>query len=417
MKESTLRVSVHTRQELAGCEHWRCAFATERKDHRYYELVEDTIHPEFEYRYFVIKDAAGTVRAVQPFFVLDQDLLVGIKPVLDPPIQRIRDYFPHFMRLRTLMIGSAAGEGHLDGVDEASRRFHALMLAGAAVEQARTLGAKLIVLKEFPAMYRSSLACFLDHGFARVPSMPMTRLSIDYASFEDYMNRALNSATRTKLRRKFRAAARAPSIETSVVNDITPVIDDVYPLYLDVYHRSKLHFERLTKEYFCGLGTRMADKVCFFVWRQNGQIIAFSACMLQGDVFYPEYIGLDYSIAFDLHLYHYCYRDMVSWAIAHGYKELRSSGLNYDPKLHFRHLLDPIDLYVRHTSSVVNIALKWLLPLIEPTRYDQTLQKFSNYAELWDAPSSPTGAHDPSAQSNGSFNGSKYGSSAPSWSG
>jgi hypothetical protein len=30
---------------------------------------------------------------------------------------------------------------------------------------------------------------------------------------------------------------------------------------------------------------------------------------------------------------------MTSWAIANGYKWLRSSGLNYDPKLHLRHLL------------------------------------------------------------------------------
>lgn len=188
------------------------------------------------------------------------------------------------------------------------------------------------------------------------------------------------------------------------MGDITAVIDDAYPLYLNVYNRSKLHFEKLTKEYFCGLGTRMADKVCFFVWRQNGRIVAFAACMLQGDVFYPEYIGLDYSVALDLHLYHYAYRDMVSWAIAHGYKELRSSGLNYDPKLHFRHLLDPIDLYVRHTSGAVNMALKWLLPLIEPTRYDKTLQKFSNYEALWDGPSSsPTGAPDVSRLLSRSF--------------
>jgi hypothetical protein len=79
---------------------------------------------------------------------------------------------------------------------------------------------------------------------------------------------------------------------------------------------------------------------------------------------------------------------MVSWAIAHGCKELRSSGLNYDPKLHFRHLLDPIDLYVRHTSFILNVALKRVLPLVEPTRYDQTLKKFPNYSELWDPPRS-----------------------------
>jgi predicted N-acyltransferase len=129
----------------------------------------------------------------------------------------------------------------------------------------------------------------------------------------------------------------------------------------------------------------MPDKVQFFIWRQNGRIIGFAECMLHERAFYTEYIGLDYTVALDLHLYYWIYRDLVSWAIANGFKEFRSSGLNYDPKLHFRHLLDPIDLYVRHSSVIANQALKFLLPHIEPTRYDTTLRKFSNYNELWNS--------------------------------
>jgi hypothetical protein len=74
---------------------------------------------------------------------------------------------------------------------------------------------------------------------------------------------------------------------------------------------------------------------------------------------------------------------MITWSIENGYKWFRSSGLNYDPKLHLRHLLDPVDLYVRHISWIKNVMLRLLLPLIEPTRYDKTLQKFPNYVELW----------------------------------
>jgi hypothetical protein len=95
---------------------------------------------------------------------------------------------------------------------------------------------------------------------------------------------------------------------------------------------------------------------------------------------------LDYSIALDLHLYHYAVRDMISWAISRGYKWLRSSGLNYDPKLHLRHQLDPIDLYVRHTSVIANAVLRLVLPLIEPTRFDPVLKKFPNYRDLWGTP-------------------------------
>jgi hypothetical protein len=378
------QVEVVSRSELAYCRHWSSAFADTRKHRGYYELVEDTIRQGFDYRYFVIRDALGEVQAVQPFFMLDQDMLAGSRTIA-PLIAAVRRLWPRFLKLRTLMVGCTAGEGHLDG-DEGARADNARALAAAIRAHARSLGAQMIVLKEFPAKYRAPLACFFRHGFSRVPSLPMTRLNIDYPSFADYMNQALNSATRRKLRKKFRIAAQAAPIEMSVVADVSPIIDDVYPLYLQVYERSKLHFEKLTREFFCGLGRLMPEIVRFFVWRQEARIVAFCFCMIEGDALYAEYIGLDYAVALKLHLYHYAVRDMISWAMTKGYKWLRSSPLNYDPKLHLRHQLDPVDLYVRHTSSVPNALLKRILPLIEPTRFDVTLKKFSNYNELWERP-------------------------------
>ncbi|HET9804829.1 MAG TPA: GNAT family N-acetyltransferase [Candidatus Acidoferrum sp.] len=376
-------VEAVSRGELAGYRHWSHAFECERKDHRYYEIVEDTILPRFDYRYFAITDESRNVCAIQPFFVLDQDLLVGATPKLLGLINSIRRVWPRFMCVRTLMVGCAAGEGHLDNGENFSPDDQCRVLASGIVSKARDMNVSLVVLKEFPAKYRDPLKHFLRCGFTRVPSMPMTKLNIDYNSFDEYMNKALNSATRTKLRRKFRASRRAAPIEMSIVNDITSIVDKIYPLYRQVYDRSRLRFELLTKEYFCRLGREMPDKVRFFIWRQNAQPVAFTLCMVDDDAIYAEYIGLDYSVALDLHLYHYAVRDMITWSIANGYKWFRSSALNYDPKLHLRYLLDPVDLYVRHTSDIKNIPLKLLLPLIEPTRCDTTLHKFSNYKELW----------------------------------
>src|SRR5215472_13921939 len=68
-------VEILSRTGIARCPHWASAFARERKDHRYYEIVEDTIDQGFEYGYFALKDGCGEIRAIQPFFVNDQDLL------------------------------------------------------------------------------------------------------------------------------------------------------------------------------------------------------------------------------------------------------------------------------------------------------------------------------------------------------
>ena len=129
---------------------------------------------------------------------------------------------------------------------------------------ARQMRSSLIVLKEFPDSYRESLNCFATNGYARVPSMPMVRLNIAYANFEEYMTQALSKVTRKSLRRKFKSAAEADPITMSVVEDITPFVDEVYPLYLQVYERSTLHFEKLTREFLCRLGRRDAGPNAFF---------------------------------------------------------------------------------------------------------------------------------------------------------
>ena len=374
------RVNVMSRLELQNCRHWQRAFASQHKDRRYYEIVEDTIHPEFDYWYFAIRNHVGEIQAIQPFFILDQDILAGIHPNFGRVTDAIRRRWPRFMFMKTMMVGCVAGEAHLDGDDSA-----APALAGAIVGHARALRARLIVLKEFPDQYRDTLSCFVRNGFTRIPSMPHTRLNIAYADFDDYMRSALNSATRRKLRKKFKATACGDPIALSVTNDARPIIDEIYPLYLQVYQRSKLRFEKLTKEYFCSLGAGMPDRVRFFVWRRQATAVAFGLCMVHGDTLFAEYLGLDYRVAHEIHLYHYVFRDLVRWAMARGCRWFQSSGLNYDPKLHLRQRLKPVDLYVRHTSTIINMLMRAALPLLEPTRHDATLKKFPNYFDLWGA--------------------------------
>jgi predicted N-acyltransferase len=377
-------VDIVARDYLRRCQHWQHAFTSQHKDHRYYEIVADTLHPEFIYLFFTLRDEQGKIRAIQPFFILDQDILAGTRPYIGRLLDVIRRRWPRFMFMKTMMVGCVAGEAHLDDGDDASRAAHALLLASTIAEHARRLGVRLIVLKEFPDSYRDVLSCFVQGGFTRIPSMPLTALNIQYSSFDEYMQKALNSATRSKLRKKFRATDGVP-IELTVGNDVTSIVDEIYPLYLQVYDRSKLHFEKLTKEYFCRIGKMMPDRARFFVWRCAGKAVAFGECIVHGDTVFAEYLGLDYGVAIRLHLYHYVFRDLVTWGMANGYKYFQSSGLNYDPKLHLRHRLKPVDLYVKHTSYLLNLAMRMALPWLEPTRYDNTLKKFPNYVELWDS--------------------------------
>jgi predicted N-acyltransferase len=246
---------------------------------------------------------------------------------------------------------------------------------------ARENKAGLIVLKDFPAKYRPTLGDFSSNGYARIPSMPMTKLSLDHATFDDYLA-TLGYVTRKGLRRKFRKTERATKIDMEVVSDIAPYVDEIYPLYLQVHERSPMKFEQLTKDYFRALGKMMPERVRFFIWRQRGKAIAFSCCLIHDGKIYDECLGLDYTVALDLHLYFYTLRDVLIWAMEHGLKEYRSGPLNYDPKLHLGCELMPLDLYVMHTRAFLNPIFRRVLKYLEPTRHDPVLRRFPNANEL-----------------------------------
>ena len=367
--------------ELQNCGAWKRALQNKCKDHRYHEIVQETLQCGFEHHYLLIEDHAGQVRAIQPVFFVRQNLVEGVQGRVRSIVGTIRKMFPRFLTMRVLMVGCGAGAGDLGVWDKDDEPFVAKALQSSLQTYARQNKASLVVFKDFPAIYRSALEVLYSSGYARIPSMPMTRLSLRYKNWDEYFG-TLSKATRKDLRRKFRKAERAPNIQMEVVTDVSPFIDEIYPLYLAVHERSALKFETLTKEYFRAIGQQMPERARFFIWRQNDKIIAFSFCLVCGDAIYDECIGLNYEVALDLHLYFYTLRDIISWALQQRLKYYYSNPLNYEPKLHLDCELVCLDLYVIHTNPLLNPIFRRLIKYLGPTRHDPVLRKFPNAHEL-----------------------------------
>jgi predicted N-acyltransferase len=368
--------------DLQNCDAWPRAFRNKCKDHRYYEIVEDTLEGGFEYRYLLLEDRSGNVRAIQPVFFLRQNLVEGVPGKIRSVVDLVRKILPRFLTMRVLMVGCAAGAGDLDAGDEKDEAWAANALQASLRTYARQNKASLVVLKDFPAKYRPVLETFSSNGYARIPSMPMTRLALHpFQDWDEYF-RTLGKATRKDLRRKFRKAEHAPKIDMEVDNDITPWVDEVYPLYLAVHERSPFKFETLTKNYFRAVGQRMPERARFFIWRQSGKIVAFSLSLVCDDAIYDECIGLDYRVALDLHLYFYTLRDVITWSLQQRLKYYYSNPLNYEPKLHLDCELVPLDLYVMHTNAFLNPIFRRVIKYLGPTRHDPILKRFPNAHEL-----------------------------------
>ena len=360
--------------EARELEVWRASLRHLAKDHRYYELVDATLG--FDCRCLILEDRDGLARVAQPFFVVDQDLAMAAPWWLRACVGAVRRVAPRALQMRMLMAGCAAGEGHPGAASAADVEAAGAVLLRAA----RQLGASLVVWKDVPARHRPAFAGL--GRFARMASMPATRLALDGADWEEFMARHLSHAMRKNLRRKFRALAGAPPIAMEVVTSVAGIEHEVHALYAQVLARARLTFERLTPEFLRQLGERMPDRARFFLWRQEGRLVACSVALVHEGVLYDEYLGLDYRVALDLHLYFTTFRDMVSWALAQGLRAYHSTPLSYAPKLHLGFTLAPLDLYLAHPRISFGGPLRRLLRIVEPVRGEPVLREFPNAHEL-----------------------------------
>ena len=367
---------LYDRSTDVEAELWVATFGDCPKDFAYYRLIEETMTSRFAYRYLVLREASGAAVAVQPLIITDQDLTASAGRGVSRVVNAIRRIVPQFLQTRILMAGCLVGGGKLGIVRGADSHRAAAMLVEALAGVARREQISLTAVKDFLAESRDVFQPLIRAGFCRLAGFPPVELKLNFASFDEYMDRRLSKITRKGLRRKLRKSTRAvPPIELDVIQDCSGVIDEIYPLYLEVTNRSNVTFEVLTKDYFLEASRRMPERFRFFVWRQAGRVVAFSFCTIWRDTIYDNEIGLDYSVAHELNLYYLTFRDLIEWALAQGLSQYCSAPFNYDPKLHLRMVPVPVDIYVRHRSPIVNVAIRRIAPWFAPAKSDPALRR------------------------------------------
>ncbi|MGH9548733.1 MAG: hypothetical protein ACRD3W_05125, partial [Terriglobales bacterium] len=87
-----------TLAELKTCNAWPRAFQNKCQDHRYYEIVEETLlGSDFEHHYLRLEDDSGNVRAIQPVFFVRQNLVEGVPGKVRSVVDGIRKIFSRFL--------------------------------------------------------------------------------------------------------------------------------------------------------------------------------------------------------------------------------------------------------------------------------------------------------------------------------
>ncbi len=369
-----------------GPEAWRATFGNTAKDFRYYELCEQTLRqPNFDYRYLLLtRPQRPRACASAGFFHRPGPhrrprgwtaALGGVGAADVPAFCQHEDAHGRLHggrgapRVWPIPPMSEAVAGLLEALEIYGRRHRAA----------------IITFKDFPREHRPALdPAARQRGFVRMPSFPATVIPLhDYTDFDDYLARRLSHGTRKNLRRKFRDDADKPPVTMEVRTDVSDMRGRGASAVPPGARAQRLPF-RGTHE---GIPrpARPHDG-------RAGAVFRLAAGRQGGGVQHLPWFTTARSTTI-------IWAWITPWRstctcissrsgtcspgrISQGLHTYYSTPLNYDPKLHLRFDLEPLDLYVRHLSRWSNPFFKRIAPLLEPTRHDKLLRRFGNYADL-----------------------------------
>jgi hypothetical protein len=77
-------------------ETWVAGFEDYPVDHRYYEIVHESLKDQCAHYYLFLKDSNGITRAIQPFLIVSQDIATGTPAFIRDALAQVRQLVPGF---------------------------------------------------------------------------------------------------------------------------------------------------------------------------------------------------------------------------------------------------------------------------------------------------------------------------------
>jgi predicted N-acyltransferase len=276
-------------------------------DRRLLAAVEKSMSADGRFFYVIIRDGDGRpmASAATCSYRIDGGILTGTR--VKRFLHFMRRWWPNYMRLKILFCGLplSAGQKHFKIHPEADPALAIRALADVLRSLARQERAWIVVAKEFDESDREQLDLLRDHGYLLADSLPMNHFDPRFSDLDDYC-RALRSHYRYQIKtplRKFDAAGLAVEELVEPQEILTIYSDELHRLYEAVVERAEHKLETLPAEFFRELVRQLAGEVSLSVIRQRQRIVGIGWGLLRGGVYRSLFVGLDYSLNSDTHLY------------------------------------------------------------------------------------------------------------------
>lgn len=355
-------------------EEWNKIFPAVLENYYFFKSLDESDFEQFKFYYILVYEG-GMVVGATSCFLMKYPLETTASGWVRKVLETAKKMLPAFFNLKILICGLPMGRGRI-GFRGTDRGPVVKAITSAMNELARSEKVSIVAFKDFGSEYTDVLACLEQDGFYRFQSMPSTEMKVGFGNFEEYL-KTLSSSSRESIRRKYRKVDGGVKLDMEITDRLNGAIDEVYDLYLQTQSRGDMQFEILPRKYFEVVSRNMPQETKYFLWRMNGKLVAFAQCFATGDYFIDYYLGFDYSIAHDYHLYFIRFRDLMNWCIQNGMKTYEMGPTGYEPKRRLGFEFVPLYVHAKHRNGLINPFFKLLCFALKPENTDPVFKQMT----------------------------------------
>ena len=374
-----LKIRIARKIAELSVDEWNKVFPDVAESYYFFKSIDESEFEQFSFYYILVYREDSLVGAT-PCFLMQYSFDTTLEGFPKALARIIKKIFPKIFDARIIICGSPACEGRIGVVgDDKASVINAFVCAMQQI--AKEEKASILAFKDITCDYALIVDNLLQNGFHKVEGYPAVEMDIDFKSFDEYLMK-LSHVTRKGLRRKFRKVDKIVKLDLEVKNSLEESLNEAYGLYLQTLAKSEIKFEKIPKDFFINVSKNMPNETKYFLWRINKKLVAFELLFLKDATLVDEYVGFDYSVAYEYSLFYTTFRDIINWCIENGVKKYESGQLVYGPKKRLDFRFAPLYIYVKHTNKFKNSLLRILSDLLKPENFDEILRNMKKEGKL-----------------------------------
>jgi len=367
-----LRTKIITDITKISIEEWSRVYPQVLESYSFFKTLQESSLEQFEWYYILVYDAEELV-GIAPCFLMHYPLDTTIQGPIKSVLLKIKKKFPNFMELKALVCGLPMGQGRFGAVKDHAAVVQ--MISGAMEVLAKSRKISILGFKDFGLRECEWLDALEAEGYYKFESLPSTDMAVPFRSFDEYV-KTLNRASRDGLKRKLKKIDRAALLPMEIRERLSEdELDQVYALYTQtLLSHGEMSFEIMTKDFFRRISDNMPTQTRYFLWRLDGRIVVFALCFVSAERMIDYYLGFDYALAYDLHLYFTRFRDLMKWCIENKIPVYEMGNTGYEAKRRLGFGFIRLFVYAKHLNKFINPFFHFLCRCLRPENFDVTFK-------------------------------------------